>query len=43
MTFSPPFRRWKKDILYDNTKPDIVILVAFTQSEDLVVADWNIE
>ena len=35
--------RWKNDIFYDNTKPDIVILVIFTQNEDLVVTYWNIE
>ena len=29
--------------LYDNTKPDIVISVIFTQNEDLVVTYWNIE
>ena len=28
---------------YDNTKPNIVISVVFTQNEDLVVAYWNIE
>ena len=28
---------------YDNTKPDIVISVIFTQNEDLVVTYWNIE
>ena len=35
--------RWKNDIFYDNTKPDIVISVVFKQNEDLVVAYWNIE
>ena len=31
------------DIIYNNTKPDIVISVIFTQNEDLVVTYWNIE
>ena len=43
MTFPPLFRRWKNDIIYDNTKPDIVISVIFTQNEDLVVTYLNIE
>ena len=43
MTFPPLLRRWKNDIFYDNTKPDIVISVIFTQNEDLVVTYWNIE
>ena len=43
MTFLPLLHRWKKDIFYDNTKPDIVISVVFMQNEDLVVAYWNIE
>ena len=33
----------QNDIHYDNTKPDIVISVVFTQNEDLVVTYWNIE
>ena len=43
MTFPPLLRRWKNDIFYDNTKPDIVISVIFMQNEDLVVMYWNIE
>ena len=43
MTFPPLLRQWKNDIFYDNTKPDIVISVDFTQNEDLGVAYWNIE
>ena len=43
MTFRPLLRRWKNYILYDNTKPDIVISVIFTQNEDLVVTYWNTE
>ena len=43
MTFPPFLRRWKNDIFYDNTKPDIAISVIFTQNEDLVVTYWNIE
>ena len=37
------FAGGKNDIFYDNTKPDIVISVIFTQNEDLVVTYWNIE
>ena len=33
----------ENDIFYDNSKPDIVISVIFTQNEDLVVTYWNIE
>ena len=43
MTFPPLLLQWKNDIFYDNTKPDIVISVIFTQNEDLVVTYWNIE
>ena len=38
MTFPTLLRRWENDIFYDNTKPDVVISVVFTQNEDLVVA-----
>ena len=41
--FPPLLRRWKNDIVYDNTKPDIVISVIFTQNEDLFIMYWNIE
>ena len=37
MTFPPLLRRWKNDIFHDNTKPDIVISVIFTQNQDLGV------
>ena len=30
-------------IFYDNTQHDTVILIVFTQNEDLVVTYWNIE
>ena len=43
MTFPPLLRRWKNDIFYDNTKPDIVISVIFTQNEDLVVLKYRIK
>ena len=33
MTVPPFLRRWKNGFFYDNTKPDIVMLVIFTQNE----------